>query len=131
MVLPPLSHHDASTSWCMGFALWIRPDKVDSKNGIILFRLYTLSWHSDNRYVYFSYPFLFFSDNIHFSMSIVSYTNQNHSGFREHIYFLVYLPKNSPKLPSFLWRISSVVNYTTICVLYQPLFHCLFYFCFN
>ena len=29
------------------------------------------------------YSFSFFSDNIHFSMSIVNYTGHNHSGFRE------------------------------------------------
>ena len=29
------------------------------------------------------YSFSFFSDNIHFSMSIVNYADHNHSGFRE------------------------------------------------
>lgn len=64
-------------------SLSIRPEKVDSTNDIIPFRLCTLSRHSDNRYIYFSCLFLSLSDNIYFSMFIVSYANHNHSEFRE------------------------------------------------
>jgi len=41
------------------------------------------------------YSFSFFSDNIHFSMSIVNYTDHNHSGFREIIIFLFKASKSS------------------------------------
>ena len=79
----------ATASWCMGFALWIHPSKVDFRSGIIQWLLYTFLRHSDNGYVCFSCLFLFlfvFLDNIHFSMSIFSYADYNHSRFREIIF---------------------------------------------
>lgn len=87
MVLPPLSHPDATASGCLGFALWIRPEKVDSTNGIILFRLYTLSRHSNRPLCLFLMSFFIVSDNIYFSRFNSSYAGCNHSGFREIILF--------------------------------------------
>ena len=88
MVLPPLSHPDAATSGCMGFAIWISTKKVDFECSIILW----LSYHAYRRsgsYVYFSCNFFAPQTIFTFQGSLPEFRWHDQSEFREIIVWKV------------------------------------------